>query len=170
MAKSMKAMKATKARTNKRSTTWEEHKRENRKRIKATPGKVIGNAPGAFSGASFGAELFENHNVFFARDPELLILARKMMMRIHFLEHKRAPSWNAEADPPPNQVNYRKAAAKLVGAKAGHDAVENDFICYARGYRKGRHDEWLAWWTWSSHPEHLRPPRLMQPAIRSWST
>ena len=158
MAKSVKAMTATKARTNKRSTTWEEHKREDRKRIKAT------------SGVSLLDELFENPNDFFARDPEMLNLARKMMMRIHFLEHKRAPSWNAEADPPPNQVNYPKAAAKLVGAKAGHDAVENDFICYARGYRKGRHDEWLAWWTWSSHPEHLRPPRLMQPAIRSWST
>ena len=128
MAKSMKAMKATKARTNKRSTTWEEHKREDRKRIKAT------------SGVSLLDEFFENPNDFFARDPEMLILARKMMMRIHFLEHKRAPSWNAEADPPPNQVNYRKAAAKLVGAKAGHDAGVDDLISYARGYERGYAD------------------------------
>ena len=66
------------------------------------------------------------------------------MMRIHFLENKRAPSWNAEANPPPNQVNYRKAAAKLVGAKAVHDAGVDDPSSYARGYGKGRQDEWLA--------------------------
>jgi len=99
------------------------------------------------------------HNHAGAR-PLPMFVATLSMMRISNLQKELAASRAAQA----------KLSAKLAAAteEAKLAATDDNSRDVARAYGLGRHDEWHAWYKWSSLPEHVRESKPEQPSCRCW--